>query len=286
MSKIMVILNPAARSAKAAGLLGEIETLVRGEAVVALSSEPGDARRLAREAALSGAQVVVAAGGDGTVNDVLNGIAGTGATLGILPTGTMNVFATELGLPRNLREAWAAIRNGDSREIDLPRASGHAFVQMAGVGLDAQALQSTSWEAKRNLGPLSYVISAAQVAARKPPTLRVKAEGAEHEGSFVLIGNGRFYGGPFPVFPNARLDDGLLDVILFERVGHLDLIRYLQAALFGKHIDMPDVTYLQTRALSVASESDVPVEVDGEVVGRVPVDFECEPRGLRVIVPG
>ncbi len=285
MSKIMVILNPAARSAKAAGLFGEIEALSKGAAVVALSSEPGDAGRLAAEAARGGARVVVAAGGDGTVNAVVNGIAGTRAALGILPLGTMNVAAMELGIPKNPREAWAVIQAGNRREIDLPDASGRAFVQMGGVGFDAQALAATSWAAKRNLGPLSYVLSAAQVAALKPPRLRVETENTACEGSFVLIGNGRYYGGPLPVFPNARLDDGLLDVIVFRKVSHIDLLRYLQGVVFGNHIGMPDVTYLQTPALSVSSESDVPVEVDGEVIGRVPVNFRFNPARLRVLVP-
>lgn len=285
MQKITVILNPSARSTRAAGLAGEIEALSLGNAVVALSAEPGDAGRLAREAARDGASVVVAAGGDGTINAVVNGIAGTGAALGILPLGTMNVFAMEMGLPKSLKEAWAVIRAGNSREIDLPTAAGRSFVQMAGVGFDAQALAATSWDAKRNLGPLSYVISAAQVAALKPPLVRVEAQEGSFEGSFVLIGNGRHYGGPLPVFPRARLDDGLLDVIVFKRLSHLDLIRYFQGVVFGTHVGMPDVTYFQTRALSVASESDVPVEVDGEVIGRVPVKFEASPAKLRVLVP-
>ena len=177
------------------------------------------------------------------------------------------------------------IRAGATRVIDLPRAAEHAFVQMAGVGFDAQALKETSWDAKRNLGPLSYVISAAQVAARKPPQLFVESGGRSREGSFVLIGNGRYYGGPFPVFPNARLDDGLLDVIILKNVGHLDLIRYLQGVLFGTHVGMNDVEYFQTENLTITSNEEVPVEVDGEVIGNVPVTFECGRQKLRVLIP-
>lgn len=281
----MVILNPVARSEKAAGFFREIEALAEGRAVFRRTSQAGDALRFAREAAEEGFDTVIAAGGDGTVNAVVNGIAGRPVTLGILPLGTMNVFATELGIPRNPKEAWAVIQAGRTRLVDLPRASGHAFVQMAGVGFDAQALQATSWDAKRNLGPLSYVISAAQVAARKPPLMRVETPEGNYEGSFVLIGNGRYYGGPVPVFPNARLDDGKLDVIVFKHLSHLDLIRYLQGVIFGTHVGMPDVVYFQTERLTVSSESEVPVEVDGEVIGNVPVTFECPARQLRVLAP-
>ena len=285
MPKTIVILNPAARSQRAAGLCREIEAVVGNHVALRRTSKSGEARSLARQAVSQGYRHIVVAGGDGTINDVVNGIAGSTATLGILPVGTMNVFATELGLPKGIKECWEVIRAGATRVIDLPRAADHAFVQMAGVGFDAQALKETSWDAKRNLGPLSYVITAAQVAARKPPALQVESGGVTREGSFVLIGNGRYYGGPFPVFPKACLDDGLLDVLVLKNVGHLDLIRYLQGVLFGTHVDMQDVEYFQAESLTVTSGEEVPVEVDGEVIGNVPVTFQCARQALRVLVP-
>lgn len=280
-----LILNPAARSEKASGLAREIERLAAGRAVIRRTAQSGDARAFAREAAEAGFDPVIVAGGDGTVNEAVNGIAGFPVRLGILPIGTMNVFAMELGLPRSLAGCWRVIENGFTRQVDLPRASGHAFVQMAGAGFDALAVEATSRDAKRNLGPLSYVVSAAQLAARKPPSLTVRSREFEGEGACVLVGNGRFYGGPFPVFPRARLDDGLLDVIVFKKTGHLDLIRYIQGVLFGTHLGMPDVDYFQTAALRVESGEEVPVEVDGEVVARVPVEFGFSPRPLTVFAP-
>lgn len=286
MPKTLVILNPSARSERAAGLYGSIRELVGTSAVLRRTTRAGEARALARKAVEEGFEQIVVAGGDGTVNDVVNAIAGSDVTLGILPSGTMNVFASELGLPKSLKECWDVVLSGNTRVIDLPRAAGHAFVQMAGVGFDAQALKETSWDAKRNLGPLSYVISAAQVAARKPPQLRVESGDTVLEGSFVLIGNGRYYGGPFPVFPNARIDDGLLDVIVFKKQGHIDLIRYIQGVLFGTHLGMNDVDHFQAQSLTVTSDQDdVPVEVDGEVIGTAPVTFDCVPRQLRVLSP-
>jgi YegS/Rv2252/BmrU family lipid kinase len=285
MPKTIVILNPAARSEKASGMVLEIERLAEGEAVLRRTSQPGEARAWARQAAEEGFERVVVAGGDGTVNEVVNGIAGFPVHLGILPIGTMNVFATELRLPRSVADCWRVVQNGVPRRIDLPQANGHAFVQMGGVGFDALALEATSRDAKRNLGPLSYLISGAQIAARKPPLLTVRCGKKVREGSFVLIGNGRYYGGPFPMFPKARIDDGLLDVIVFQKMGHLDLIRYIQGVLFGTHVGMHDVDYFQTASLTVKSEEQVPVEVDGEVVGEVPVTFGFAPRQLSVLVP-
>ena len=284
MLKTVVILNPAARSERAVDLSRKIEKMVGPDAFLSRTSKAGDARALAQQAVRDGFQQIVAAGGDGTINEVVNGMAGSSARLGILPVGTMNVFASELGLPKSIKECWEVIRTGTTRTIDLPDAGGHAFVQMAGVGFDAQALKETTRDAKRNLGPLSYVISAAQIIARKTPRLVVQSGGALREGSFVLIGNGRYYGGPFAVFPNAKIDDGLLDVLVFKNLSHLDLVRYLQGILFGNYDGMSDVDYFQTESLTVTSEEEAPVEVDGEVIGSSPMTFRCASK-LRVLTP-
>ena len=232
-----------------------------------------------------GFTTVVAAGGDGTINEVVNGLSGSQVKLGILPVGTMNVFASELGLPMRLKEAWKVIQAGHTRDIDLACANRQYFIQLAGVGLDAQVVKETSWQAKRNLGPLSYVISAAQIMARKPPVLHVEADGESIDGSFVLIGNGRFYGGPLPFFRDARFDDGLLDVLVFKNQSHLDIARYLAHILVGQHSRLGDVRYLQTKKLHVSSEVAVPVEVDGELAAELPMTFRISSRKLRVLVP-
>ncbi len=283
MQEILVILNPAARSERAKNTWKRIERFPH--CTLRTTTAPGHARAVAEQAVEEGFKTIVAAGGDGTVNDVVNGIAGSDVALGILPVGTMNVFAAELGLPGDLDEAWAIIRAGRTRKVDLVRANTRYFVQLAGVGLDAQVVQETSWNFKKNFGPLSYVISAAQIAARKPPRLIVEADGVVREGSFVLIGNGRYYGGPVAVFKDARIDDGKLDVLIFKNLGYLDIARYLGTIFMGKHTDLPDVEYFQTKRAVVRSDEDVPVEVDGEVVTKLPVTFRISSRKLRVVVP-
>ena len=198
---------------------------------------------MARNAAAEGFKKIVAAGGDGTINEVVNGLAGSEATLGLLPIGTVNVFAQELGLPtHSLDLCWDIIEADETRLVDLPSANGKYFVQLAGVGLDAQVVKETSLTLKRNFGPLSYLISAAQVAARQPPRLFIESENTLiTEGSFVLVGNGRRYGGPFPFFKQALLDDGLLDVVAFKRLGYLEIIKYLQDVFFNSEINLPEV---------------------------------------------
>ncbi|MDX6527685.1 MAG: hypothetical protein QOI43_3196, partial [Gaiellales bacterium] len=201
MKNTLIILNPAARGARTQRLRTQVEKLARGT-ILCATSAAGEAEHLARNAAAEGYERIVAAGGDGTINEIVNGIAGHNVALGLLPLGTMNVFATELGLPVNdLAQCWKIIQQNRTHHVDLPRANRKHFVQLAGVGLDAQAVKETSRAFKRNFGPLSYLISAVQIASRTPPVLRIESdEAVRGEGSFVLVGNWRLYGGRFPFF--------------------------------------------------------------------------------------
>jgi len=286
VSNTVVILNPTAGSEPAKRLQELVESIVRG-GPLRITSRSGEAEVLARHAAEEGFEKIVAAGGDGTINEVVNGIAGSRVKLGLLPIGTVNVFATELGLPaHNLELCWDVIQGKNTRLVDLPSANGKHFVQLAGVGLDAQVVKETSLALKRSLGPLSYLISAAQIAARPPPKLFIESENASiDEGSFVLIGNGRLYGGPFPFFKHASFDDGLIDVVVFKRLGYLEIIKYLQDVVFSSDIRVPEIEYFQTAHLRVASEQDVPVELDGELAGNCPVEFQIQEKALRVLTP-
>ncbi|HVF71267.1 MAG TPA: diacylglycerol kinase family protein [Chthoniobacterales bacterium] len=286
MKDTVIILNPAARGARASRLRERVEKLAPGT-LLRTTSGAGEAEALARHAVAEGYQRIVAAGGDGTINEIVNGIAGHNVALGLLPLGTMNVFAAELGLPGNdLGACWDIIQGNRTRKVDLPRANRKHFVQLAGVGLDAQAVKETSRAFKRNFGPLSYLISAVQIASRTPPVLHIDSpDAAVTEGSFVLVGNGRLYGGRFPFFKQAVMNDGLLDVIVFKRLGYVDIIRYLQDVVFTPQISSPEVEYFQTKRLRVTSDETVPVEIDGELVGNCPVEFRIRAGGLRVLAP-
>lgn len=287
MNKILVILNPAARGERARSLRQAIQSL-SSRIVIRETRKPGDAEALAERAVQQGFRTVVAAGGDGTVNEVVNGLGEAEVTFGVLPVGTMNVFALELGIEgKDLKKAWAVIERGHTREIDLPMANGQDyFVQLAGVGLDAEVVRQTTPDFKKALGPVSYVLSLAQVAARKPPRLAVTgAEGQRHEGSFVLVGNGRFYGGPLVLFRDAALDDGRLDVVVFKNQSHWDVMRYVHAIVFGNHQELADVEYFQTTKVRVAADGEVPVELDGELAGFAPFTFGFADKKLRVLAP-
>jgi len=283
LNRICIIINPAARGTQAR--LRRLEKICGG-AVIKSTRGPGDAEAQAERAVEQGYDTIVAAGGDGTINEVVNGIGTAPVALGILPMGTVNVFALELGIPFNLEAAWKVIRAHKVRAIDLASANGHLFVQMAGIGLDAQVVQRNNRQVKRVLGPLSYLLTATQVAAEKPPRLRVSSQGHPTvEGSFVLVGNGRFYGGPFSLFNEADLQDGLLDICVFKHMNYLALMRYFRGALFGSLSKFSDVHYFKARDLLVKSDRPVPFEADGELAGHVPVEFSVRRKKLRVLVP-
>jgi len=287
VTNTIVIVNPTAGSPEHVRSWQERAESLVGNCGMRVTSCSGEAETIARRAVENGCTRIVAAGGDGTVSEVANGVAGSDAIMGVLPLGSVNVFAMELGLPlNNLQRCWEIIEERNVRLVDAPSANGKFFVQLAGVGLDAQVVKETSLAFKRSFGPLSYLISAAQIAARQPPRLFIQSKDTSlEEGSFVLVGNGRLYGGPFPFFKHAVIDDGLFDVVVFKRLGYLEIIKYLQDVVFSSDINVPEVEYFQTRRLRITSEQDVPVELDGELAGSCPVDFRVRKRLLRVFVP-
>jgi len=291
MDKLFVIFNPAARGEKSRRVRQFLESKANADITIAPTQCAGDAKSWGARAVAEGYSLIVAAGGDGTINEVINGIGTSGAKLGVLPLGTVNVFAQELGIPSRIDAAWAVVQNGRTRTIDLAcaKASGATrhFVQLAGVGFDAQAVRAASWELKKRIGPLSYVWAGLKTISVKPVNVEISTNGTGSRGGgmAVLVGNGRFYGGSFTLFPKARLDDGLLDVCVFETCGYFDVLRYGQGILRGAHVRSRGVQYFQTEQLTCAASSATAFQLDGEDAGDVPVTFSVIPGALRTVVP-
>ena len=256
MGRLPLLLNPRARSERARRARHfVVENLTRFAVFGTRSAE--EAQALARKFAEEGERVVVAAGGDGTLNAVVQGLAGTETALGVLPTGTMNVFARELGIPLGpfgkLEKALEVIDAGHVIEVDLFEANRSPFLQMAGVGFDAKVIEETSAEQKKRLGPLAYLLSALKVLGDDPPRMVMRLDGGrEVEGVCALAGNGSLYGGQFRLFKHADNRDGLLDVVVFKEAGYRfvrDSLRGL--AKGGFRADSGTVEYCQTAELEV-----------------------------------
>jgi YegS/Rv2252/BmrU family lipid kinase len=292
-----VIFNPVARGEKARRFRRQLDA-IGATCALKKTTALGDAQRLAAEAVREGHDLIIAAGGDGTVNEVLNGIGDAPdgfahACLGVLPLGTANVFARELGLPLNVEKAWAIIRNGSETRIDLPcvefLANGvqqqRYFAQLAGAGLDARAIELVSWPLKKKIGPLAYVFAGLRALTEALPQIRAANGTCNATGELILIGNGRLYGGNYRLLPQADLRDGLLDVCVFPRAGWLTLARCgLPLLACGK---IPDgvAHRFQAETFTLTSESPVPFELDGELIGHLPATFSVARGRLRVRVP-
>ncbi len=292
-----IIFNPAAKGQKAERFRRCLATIAT-ECELKLTSAPGDARRLAATAVQEGFDTVIAAGGDGTLNEVLNGMGDvadgfTRARLGVLPLGTVNVFARELGIPTRPEAAWPVLRRGNEKTMDLPRLeTGEAgnrqplyFAQLAGAGLDSRAIQLVSWSLKKKIGPFAYVMAGLRALCERHPALTVSDGIRSLTGQLVLIGNGRLYGGNFRVFPQADLADGLLDICVFPRVSWPRLFRCGIKLLLTGSLPETAVTRLRTKSFTLIGNSSVCAEVDGELAGPLPAKFTVQPRALRVLVP-
>jgi diacylglycerol kinase (ATP) len=291
-----VIFNPAARGEKARKFRKQLDVIAR-ESTLKLTASAGDARTLAATAVKEGFETIVAAGGDGTLNEVLNGMGDvpTGfesSRLGILPLGTVNVFAREIGVGTKLADAWAVIKAGNETRIDLPAVEFAAqgkrekryFAQLAGAGLDARAIELVKWQVKKAVGPFAYVL--AGMHALLGPPARITAATAEisHDAALVLIGNGRLYGGEFRLFPAADLRDGMLEVCVLPRCDWLTLARCGPALLLRGGLPASATKLFRTEKLILTSHSPAPVQIDGELVGHLPATFTIERSRLRVLV--
>ena len=295
--RICVIFNPTAKGDKARNFrkqLGEFAA----DAEMRPTTHAGAARKMAKAAVEEGFETVVAAGGDGTLNEVVNGIGDADrgferCRFGVIPLGTVNVFALELGMPFGLRKAWEVIRTGKERTVDLPQATYRVgektetrrFLQMAGAGWDARAVELVSWKLKKRIGRFAYIW--AGLGALKAPKAPVVARGEceSAEGDFVLVGNGKFYAGKFAFLYKAELADGVLDVTAFPKFQWASLAGNVTNFVLGRYFRPGCQGYFQAEKLEITSEAVTPLQLDGELVGHLPAQILVSPKILRVIVP-
>lgn len=302
---MVCILNPAAGGGRALRLEPSIEAFLRERGLAARitrTEAPGHAADLAAEAAAAGASTLVAVGGDGTVHEVVNGLLGGDVgrspalgqprerlpELAVVPAGTGNDFARTLGIPRAADRALPVLADGRSRRVDVGRVGRRYFVNIAGVGFDAEVAADVNRRPKRLPGFLPYVLGVFRILARYQPTpVRFRLDGVAHAGPILLlaVGNARFYGGGMMLCPDASVDDGVFDVCVGGDVGKLETLRLLVKVFKGAHVGHPRVTMYRARTVEVESATPLYVHADGEVIGQVPVAFTCLPGALAVRVP-
>jgi diacylglycerol kinase (ATP) len=288
-----VIFNPAARGNKARHFRRYLDE-IGGRAALKATAAPGDARRLAAEAIRDGFDTIAAAGGDGTVNEVLNGIGDANAfasvRFGVLPLGTVNVFARELKIPLKIEYAWEVLRRKREIQLDLPQVeftqNGSAkkmyFIQLAGAGLDARAIELVSWSHKKKIGPLAYLIAGFKAMGEPKPMIKAGENGEAFQGELVMIGNGKLYGG-FNIFPQADMNDGLLDVCIVPHTDFGTLLDCVPNFLLRQRLSERVVKRFRAASFELSGEATAAFQLDGEGIGHLPAKFSVAPERLRVV---
>ena len=245
--------------------------------------EPGDATELAREFAAKGVDAIAAIGGDGTVNEVLNGLDGSDVPMGIIPLGTANDFARQAGIPLDADHAMDVILQRKPVRIDTAELNGRRFLNVSTAGVGAEATAETPPEAKEQLGMLAYAITGVRkLADLQPQRARFTGPGFEHEGEFFIfaVGNGRATGGGTIITPRARVDDGLLDLCIVEAMPVAEFARFVLSIKKGEHVGDPRVKYVQLPSILVEAAGPVTVNVDGESAQFDRLDYRARARDL------
>ena len=289
--KTYVITNPHSGTADDQALRGEFEQ--RGDVTLRMTAQENDARRFAEQALAEGYELIVAAGGDGTINEVVNGMAADfgRATLGVIPLGTGNDFARSINMPAGVAEALATLDAGITQAVDIVRVTSDQvryFINVSSGGFSGLVDETLTPEMKQSWGPLAYLRSAMaalpdlseyhmQIAFDEEEALDIKAFN-------VVVANARYVAGGIPIAPQAVLDDGLMDVLIVPAASMPQLALLAPQILLGAHLDSDLITFRRARKVLIESHPGMWFNTDGELVGNEPAVFEVLPRALRVIV--
>jgi YegS/Rv2252/BmrU family lipid kinase len=285
-SSAVIIVNPASGGFSEKRLRSTIE-IIKGEfgrATLHYTSRRGDAELLAKDAARGNPDIIFAVGGDGTFNEVANGLAFTGIPVAFLPSGVTNVLARELSIPDNLPDAAVSILKGNPEYISLGSIDGRYFVLMAGIGFDGEAVHNVDQNLKRLSGKGAYILSGlVGLMNYNPGKLEIIVDGSRFEGYGAIVCNARFYGGGFTICPDASLKSPDLSVFVMKRSERLALLRYITMIIIKRHLKSSDVICLKGRQISIKGHAHI--QTDGDYFSRTPVEIGIKERALRIVVP-
>lgn len=251
------------------------------------TNKPHEATNLAKAASEQNYDAIVAVGGDGTVNEVLNGIADSSTTLGIIPAGSSNDFAKEIGIPSETNKACQNIIENSIKRIDIGKVNDRYFINMAGVGLDAQVSEAANKIPFRTKGLFSYVVALLKVLITSYPkefSLALDGKTRLVKAWLITIGNGKQFGGGMKILPTADLSDGLFDICVIQDVKKWRVFYYLPLIIAGKHLSLSSVAVYRAKEIEVKSLGCLG-HTDGEVMKGDVFKFELLPQALDVIVP-
>ena len=289
---VRVLVNPAAgrgRSQRALTSLRRFASDIDADLLVSRDAE--DLTAQARRAVADGVDRLVVAGGDGTFHHAAQGLIGSQCALGVVSLGRGNDYAADLGVPLGSAEAMQFAVDGPIRSIDAGSVNSRAFTGYCGVGFDGEAARVAHAAPALFRGPLTYVYSVVRtLVSFRPPVLTVRYDGGEFEGRamFAIACNISRFGGGMRIAPEARFDDGLLDLIIVSELGRAELLRVFPKVYRGSHVDHPAVRIVRTRSVTISADRSLTVACDGEPLFQTDgetVEVSIEPQSLNVIAP-
>ena len=286
--RLLVIHNPTAGQRRAgdfARALGLIEE-AGCDCTIAGTAARGDATRIAGEADTGAFDAVVAAGGDGTINEVVNGLVGRGLPLAVIPLGTSNVLAHEIGVGDSMERAAEAAVRGRRQAIALAKADGLYCCLMVSAGFDSRAMGRVRPALKRLLGEWAYHIAGLEeILGGSRVMFEIDIDGARHQAASVIVANGRLYGGKYLCAPDADLTRPVLQNVLMRGAGRWNMLRYGLALMMGRLPRLADVDTVPGHTVRLLAPAGQPVQSDGDLIGELPVTVSVEAAAIELLVP-
>ena len=294
MGEVVAIVNRTAGKGKCGRLWPQIEAYLQQlglNPAVEFTKGEGDAIALAKKVANNGAQTVLSVGGDGTLNEVVNGLVGNPeTTLGVIPAGSGNDFIRSLGIkPSDWQSACRIIANGYKKAVDLGQVNGRYFVNVSGVGFDATVVNcANTWGRQHFPTKLAYTAAVLKTLREfKPTRVRIQLDDQEIEAVswLVVVASGQYFGGGMWVAPEADLHDGLFDVCILADLSKPAFLRAFPSVFNGKHLSHPAIRFYRARQVSVIAEQPLLVQADGEVISQTPISFKVQHASLPIFQP-
>ncbi|HEX2959237.1 MAG TPA: YegS/Rv2252/BmrU family lipid kinase [Chitinispirillaceae bacterium] len=255
------------------------------EAEIIESTSSKHAEEIARGCGENGDDLVIAAGGDGTINSVVNGLAGSQTALGIIPIGTINLFALELDIPTDIDSACQIIGHARIKTIDLGKVNDRYFTSLCGIGFDADVISHTRSSMKKLLGAGAFILNGIKALFRYSfKSIQISIDQTNPKtGYIVIIGNGKYYGPSMLIAPEVSSHDGLLDIVIFKKKDALSLLRYVWELHKGDLTALSDVEHFRGKHISIGRQGRHKLHIDGEYYGRTPVEISVVSSALKVV---
>ncbi len=287
------MVNPTAGQGQALKVWDKIASILKQSGqdfAFYLTEKQGDGTRLAGEAARAGAELIVGVGGDGTLNEIVNGLNFSDNILGIIPTGTGNGFRRSCSIPGNWQAALSGLSQWEPRHIDLGRVNDRYFLNVVGIGFDAAVEELASGKYHNLKGYLSYIPAfIEELATFKyfPASLCFEQTSYQEDKLLlIVINNGAYYGGSMCIAPQASVDDGKLDLTIIKSIGVRETTILAARALLKKQLTHKAISKETISSIRIESDDTVPIHIDGELIGKLPITIELKASALKIMAPG